>query len=106
MSVSVETIRERWRATNGKDPIFAAVDGSNNPSLPQDQASSHSLLLDRGLFRVAMPWPPTGVTPEFAIEVVRDPTGVNRDAGVRPAQRARPPSRCSAGPGRPRTSST
>ena len=79
MSVSVETIRERWRATSGKDPIFAAVDGSNNPSLPQDQASSHSLLLDRGLFRVAMPWPPPGVTPEFAIEVVRDPTGVNRD---------------------------
>src|SRR5688572_14582353 len=80
MSVSVETIRERWRATNGKDPIFAAVDGSNNPSLPQDQATSHSLLLDRGLFRVAMPWPPAGVTPEFTIEVVRDPTGVNRDA--------------------------
>ena len=79
MSVSVETIRERWRATNGKDPIFAAIDGSNNPSLPQDQASSHSLLLDRGLFRVAMPWPPAGVMPEFAIEVVRDPTGVNRD---------------------------
>ncbi len=87
MSVSVETIRERWRVTGGKDPIFAAVDGSNNPSLPQDQASSHSLLLDRGLFRVAMPWPPAGVTPEFAIEVVRDPTGVNRDAtyGLRSA---------------------
>ena len=79
MSVSVETIRERWRATNGKDPIFAAVDGSNNPSLPQEQASSHSLLLDRGLFRVGMPWPPAGATPEFTIEVVRDPTGVNRD---------------------------
>ena len=79
MSVSVETIRARWQATGGKDPIFAAIDGSNNPSLPQDQASSHSLLLDRGLFRVAMPWPPAGVTPEFAIEVVRDPTGVNRD---------------------------
>ena len=80
MSVSVETIRARWQATGGKDPIFAAIDGSNNPSLPQDQASSHSLLLDRGLFRVAMSWPPAGVTPEFAIEVVRDPTGVNRDA--------------------------
>jgi hypothetical protein len=80
MSVSVETIRERWRATNGKDPIFAAIDGSNNPSLPQERAGSHSLLLDRGLFRVAMPWPPAGVTPEFGIEIVRDPTGVNRDA--------------------------
>jgi hypothetical protein len=79
MSVSVESIRERWRATLGRDPIFAAIDGSNNPSLPPGEASSHSLLLNRGLFRVAMPWPPPGVDPEFAIEVVRDPTGVNRD---------------------------
>ncbi len=88
MSVSVEGIRERWRATQGRDPIFAAVDGSNNPSLPQEQASSHSLLLNRGLFRVGMAWPPKDVTPEFAIEVVSDPTGVNRDAkyGLRSGQ--------------------
>jgi hypothetical protein len=79
MSVSVDSIRERWRLTAGRDPIFAAVDGSNNPRLPQELASSHSLLLDRGLFRVGLPWPPPGVTPEFTIEVVRDPTGVNRD---------------------------
>jgi len=80
MSVSVESIRERWRTTQGRDPIFAAVDGSNNPSLPQAAAASHSLLLNRGLFRVAMPWPPAGVAPEFSIEVVSDPTGVNRDS--------------------------
>jgi hypothetical protein len=79
MSVSVASIRERWRVTGGRDPIFAAIDGSNNPSLPQNAESSHSLLLSRGLFRVGMPWPPAGVTPEFTIEVVRDPTGVNRD---------------------------
>jgi hypothetical protein len=88
MSVSVETIRARWQATAGKDPIFAAVDGSNNPGLPQELASSHSLLLDRGLFRVGMSWPPAGVSPEFSIEVVRDPTGVNRDPvyGLRSAK--------------------
>ena len=80
MSVSVDAIRERWRVTQGKDPLFAAIDGANNPSLPQGEAASHSLLLNRGLFRVGMPWPPAGVTPEFGIEVVRDPTGVNRDA--------------------------
>jgi cytochrome c peroxidase len=79
MSVSVESIRERWRTTQGRDPIFAAIDGSNNPRLPQGEAGSHSLLLNRGLFRVGMPWPPPGVTPEFTIDVVRDPTGVNRD---------------------------
>lgn len=81
MSVSVEAIRERWRVTKGEDPVFAPVDGSNNPRLPQALESSHSLLLNRGLFRVGLPWPPAGknIKPEFTIEVVRDPTGVNLD---------------------------
>jgi hypothetical protein len=81
MSVSVEAIRERWRATKGEDPIFAAVDGSNNPKLPQALVNSHSLLLNRGLFRVGLAWPPVESKgkPEFTIEVVRDPTGVNLD---------------------------
>lgn len=81
MSLSVDTIRKRWRATGGKDPLFAAIDGSDNPSLPQDRESSHSLLLNRGLFRIGLPWPPANhPQPEFTIEIVRDPTGVNRDS--------------------------
>jgi len=84
MSVSVATIQARWRATDGKDPLFAAVDGSNCPSLPQSEASSHSLLLQRGLFRIARPWPPRApdgstVTAQFTIEVLHDPTGCNLD---------------------------
>ena len=81
MSVSVEALRERWRVTKGEDPVFAPVDGSNNPKLPQTLESSHSLLLNRGLFRVGLPWPPVESKgkPEFTIEVVRDPTGVNLD---------------------------
>ncbi len=81
MSVSVDALRERWRVTKGEDPIFAAVDGSNNPKLPQALESSHSLLLNRGLFRVGLSWPPVESKgkPEFTIEVVRDPTGVNLD---------------------------
>ena len=84
MSVSAESIRERWQRTAGTDPIFQAIDGSNNPSLPQQLESSHSLLLNRGLFRVGLPWPPkpiagAPVTPEFTIDVVSDPTGVNLD---------------------------
>jgi len=84
MSLSVDSIRKRWRETGGKDPIFAAVDGSDCPSLPQDKESSHSLLLKRGLFRIARPWPPRDldgkrIEPEFTIEVVRDPTRCNRD---------------------------
>ena len=82
MSLSAATVRTRWIETGGRDPLFAAVDGSNCPSLPQKATGSHSLLLDRGLFRIALPWPPkaadgTAVTPEFQIEVVRDPTGCN-----------------------------
>jgi hypothetical protein len=83
MSVSVEALRERWRVTKGEDPVFTAVDGSNNPKLPQALESSHSLLLNRGLFRVGLQWPPReqgkAIQPEFMIEVVRDPTGVNLD---------------------------
>jgi hypothetical protein len=84
MSVSTDMLRARWRATAGKDPVFAAIDGSNNPSLPPGDERSHSLLLNRGLFRVGLPWPPRpvageAVMPEFTIEVVSDPTGVNLD---------------------------
>lgn len=85
MSVSVESLRERWRVTKGDDPIFAPIDGSNNPRLPQTLESSHSLLLNRGLFRIGLQWPPRDhkgavIKPEFTIEVVRDPTGVNLDS--------------------------
>ncbi|MEO8308499.1 MAG: hypothetical protein ABI616_10735 [Pseudomonadota bacterium] len=85
MSVSAASLRERWASTGGKDPVFAAIDGSNCPNLPQDQRSSHSLLLDRGLFRIGLPWPPPGVDgkpmkPEFTLEVLRDPTGCNTDS--------------------------
>jgi len=82
MSVSVATIRRRWGETNGQDPLFAAIDGKNCPHLPQGERASHSLLLDRGLFRIFLPWPPrapdgSAIEPEFDIEVVRDPTGCN-----------------------------
>lgn len=85
MSLSLQSIRERWDESGGKDPIFAAVDGANCPNLPLGDPASHSLLLQRGLFRVAVPWPAMGldgqtpITPEFDIEVVRDPAGCNTD---------------------------
>jgi cytochrome c peroxidase len=82
MSVSVTSLRERWSETDGRDPVFAAADGSNCPDLPQGDERSHSLLLNRGLFRIALPWPPkapngSAIKPEFRIEVVRDPTACN-----------------------------
>jgi len=84
MSLSRTSIRARWLATDGHDPLFAAVDGMNCPNLPRNEPASHSLLLERGLFRVNLPWPPRdasgkAIEPEYSIEVVRDPTGCNTD---------------------------
>jgi hypothetical protein len=84
MSLSLQSIQERWEQTAGKDPIFAAIDGMNCPNLPAGDPASHSLLLKRGLFRIFLPWPPkaadgTPIDPEFTIEVVRDPGGCNLD---------------------------
>lgn len=84
MSLSVQSIRERWAATKGADPIFAMVDGANCPNLPKGEPASHSLMLQRGLIRVGLPWPPRDVhgkpmVPEFDIEVVRDPGRCNSD---------------------------
>src|SRR5690606_18149524 len=82
MSLAVSSIRQRWHDTDGTDPIFAAVDGMNCPHLPPGDPASHSLLLERGLFRIPLPWPPVDeagrpIAPEFTLEVVRDPTGCN-----------------------------
>lgn len=84
MSLSLRSIQERWKDTGGKDPIFAMSDGANCPNLPPGEAASHSLLLKRGLFRIAIPWPGKDsagepIQPEFDIEVVRDPSGCNVD---------------------------
>lgn len=83
MSLSTATIREMWELSDGKDPLFATVDGANCPDATPGERESHSLLLERGLFRIGMPWPPKlpeGDELEFSIEVVRDPTGCNVSA--------------------------
>jgi hypothetical protein len=82
MSLSAAAALERWNTYGSKDPLFAAFDGSNCPDLPQQDAASHSLLLNKGLIRIARAWPPVDVfgkpvQPDFKIDVVRDPTGCN-----------------------------
>lgn len=82
MSLSAKSAQARWDATGGKDPLFAAYDGSNCPTLPQGERASHSLLLDHGLIRIQRPWPVRDalnkpVKADFTIEVVRDPTTCN-----------------------------
>jgi hypothetical protein len=41
MSLAVETIRQRWQETQGRDPIFAPVDSMNCPHLPLGDPKSH-----------------------------------------------------------------
>ncbi|MDO6415244.1 hypothetical protein Q4F19_12700 [Sphingomonas sp. BIUV-7] len=82
MSLSAKSAQDRWDRTAGKDPLFAAYDGSDCPTLPQAERASHSLLLDHGLIRIQRPWPAQDVAgkpikADFDIEVVRDPTTCN-----------------------------
>jgi cytochrome c peroxidase len=90
MSLAAANVRYRWQVTKGQDPLFSASDGSNCPSLPQAQQSSHSLLLDRGLIRVALPWPRHRAdgkadAAQFTIAVANDPTGCNSASFYGPA---------------------
>ena len=41
MALSLRSVRERWEATRGKDPLFAAVDGMNCPNLPVSAQNGH-----------------------------------------------------------------
>lgn len=82
MALSVAGIKKKWQESGAQDPLFDTWDGANCPNLPRDAESSHSLLLERGLIRIQLPWPPRDlngniIEPEFRIEVVSDPTGCN-----------------------------
>lgn len=94
MSIGAATLRAEFRASQGRDPVFAPVDGANCPSqvpaehtapshvgrqLGKGRASleqAYSLLLDRGLFRVFLPVPENA---EFTVKVLSDPYGCNTD---------------------------
>ncbi len=60
-------------ASGGTDPLFAAVDGANCPSVtPADGAPGHSLLLNNALIRIPLTVPASA---EFTITAVHDPYG-------------------------------
>jgi cytochrome c peroxidase len=94
MGMSAAHARAVFDATDGRDPLFAPVDGANCPNqVPApdtgatlgliggsatdiDRRAAHSLLLNKGLFRIFLPLPTRA---EFSIEVVSDPNGCNTD---------------------------
>jgi hypothetical protein len=104
MSISLRNVRARFRATQGKDPLFAPVDGANCPNaLPAGDtapaiaggrtgqgggslAAAHSVLLKKAAIRMPLPWPPRDArgrpkAVEFAIDIkpADDRPGCNTD---------------------------
>ena len=72
MSISPAQIQATFVRTNGRDPLFAPVDGANCPSVQAGDRNGHSLMLRYGLVRIAMALP---ANPQFTISVVHDPYG-------------------------------
>jgi cytochrome c peroxidase len=72
MSISPPQIRERFRQTRGRDPLFAPVDGANCTNAKTTSAADHSLLLSHGLIRIPLQIPANA---QFTVTVVHDPYG-------------------------------
>jgi hypothetical protein len=70
--LSVGTIQDRFAATQGRDPLFAAVDGADCPDATAGDPGSHRALLNHGLIRVGLQVPDNA---QFTIRAVRDPFG-------------------------------
>jgi len=76
-SVSTAGIQLRFLLTQGTDPIFRTNDGSNcdhdiNTSTVEGRRQAYSLLLKRGLIRVAIAMPAGA---EFSVTDVKNPYG-------------------------------
>jgi hypothetical protein len=84
MTVSPASLRARFEATDGTDPIFRTNDGSNSPladvSTVEARRAAYSMLLTKGLIRIGLAIPENA---EFELLEVRDPYGYagNNDNG-------------------------
>jgi hypothetical protein len=78
-SVSAAEVQLRFLLTQGLDPIFRTNDGSNcdhniDTSTVQGRRSAYSLLLSRGLIRIALAAPANA---QFTVVGVQNPYGCN-----------------------------
>jgi cytochrome c peroxidase len=76
-SVSASGVQVRFHLTQGLDPIFRTNDGSNcdqniDTSTVEGRRQAYSLLLSRGLIRIALPVPANA---EFTVQSVSNPYG-------------------------------
>lgn len=73
-SISPPDLQQRFNRTDGTDPVFRTVDGSNSPladvSTKAARKKAYSMLLTKGLIRVGEPIPANA---EFALVSVDDP---------------------------------
>lgn len=69
-------VQQRFKKTDGRDPIFRRNDGSNSPhadvSTVAARVSAYSMLLNRAVIRVGLPMPAGA---EFELVEVDDPYG-------------------------------
>ena len=75
-SLSLPSIQKRFDESCGNDPLFAAVDGTDNPDADQStleaRRAASKLLLRFGVIRIELPLPETR---DFDLVAVDDPTG-------------------------------
>jgi cytochrome c peroxidase len=76
-TISADEVKVRFDVTQGLDPIFRTNDGSNcdhdiDTSTRQGRRAAYSLLLNKGLIRVALPVPAGA---EFEVVSVANPYG-------------------------------
>ena len=79
MSLSAANVQQRFVLTQGQDPIFRTVDGSNcdhriDVSTIAGRAAAYSLLRTRGLIRIAIGVPANA---DFQVVNVDNPYGCN-----------------------------
>jgi cytochrome c peroxidase len=74
--LSAAGAKMRYFLSGGRDPLFASIDGANCAQSPANRPESHSLLLQSGLIRIPLQFPPVPpVEPQFTISVIHDPYG-------------------------------
>jgi cytochrome c peroxidase len=90
-TITPPDIQARFNSSNGLDPIFRPVDGSNCPSDDvstfQARQSAYSLLLNKGLIRISLAIPSTA---QFTIIGIEDPNLCPQTTATQPAFYRRP----------------
>ena len=81
--ISAEDVQRRFEESDGRDPIFRTVDGSNSPnsdvSTVHARHRAYSMLTTKGLIRVERPMPTVS---EFELVDVKDPYGHASASGL------------------------